>query len=120
MVQEKEIYGRIDNFVVSVLIFTRELPQDIINRELIKQIVRSCSSIGANAREGQTSQTKKEVIRCFSISKREAKETWYWLTLISKLNSNFDIKLTPLIRENEELIAILSTIILTSKKNMKN
>lgn len=61
MTQEKEIYGRIDNFVVSVLKFTRELPLDIINREIIKQIVRSVSSVGANAREGQTSQTKKRI-----------------------------------------------------------
>lgn len=119
MIQEKEIYGRIDRFVVSVLIFTKNLLQDTINREIVKQIIRSCSSIGANAREAQTAQTKKEFIRCFSISKRESKETWYWLTLISKLNPEMSDKIYSLIKESEELTAIISKIILSSKKNSK-
>ena len=111
MIQEKEIYGRIDRFVVSTLVFTRDIPQDVINREIIKQLIRSCSSIGANAREAQTAQTKKEFVRCFSISKREGKETWYWLMLIFKLNPKISVKINSLIQEAGELVAIISKII---------
>ncbi len=119
MIRKKEIYGRIDRFVISSLTFTRVLPQDLTNREIVKQLVRSCSSIGANAWEGQTAQTKKEFIRCFSISKKEAKETWYWLELLQKLNPSFFDKLDPLIKEANELVAIISKIILFSQKSSK-
>lgn len=117
--QDKEIYSRIDKFVLQGLIIIKEIPQDLIKREILKQLIRSMTSIGANAREAQGSQTKKEFIRCMSISKREAKETQYWLFLLSELNITNKSGIDKLRRECDELTAILSAIISSSNKNME-
>jgi|SRR3989344_3489960 len=115
--KEKDIYLRIDSFVLQSILIIRKIPQDIVTREILKQLIRSLTSIGANAREAQASQTKKEFIRCFSISKREAKETQYWLFLINELTLTFKVELEKLQDECDQLIAIISAIITSSLKN---
>jgi len=116
--KEKDIYKRIDRFVLQGLTIIKEVPLDLVNREILKQLIRSMTSIGANAREAQGAQTKREFIRCFSISKREAKESHYWLSILSKINTALEEKLANLIQECDELIAIISAIISSSKKNL--
>jgi four helix bundle protein len=117
--KEKDIYKRIDKFALQSLFVIKKIPLNLINREILKQLIRSITSIGANAREAQASQTKKEFIRCFSISKREAKESQYWLFLLTEINPDFKAILEELAKECDELIAIISTIISSSKKNVK-
>lgn len=116
--KEKDIYKRIDKFVLQSLFVIKKVPQDLITREILRQAIRSTTSIGANAREAQASQTKKEFIRCFSISKREAKESQYWLFLLIELNPTLKTSLKMLIRECDQLTAIISAIISSSKKNL--
>ena len=113
---DKEIYTRIDKFVLATLSLIKNLPRNLINIEILKQLIRSVMSIGANAREGQTAQTRKEFTRCFSISKREAKETRYWLWILLSQNPSYKYKIEPLIKECDELVAIISSIILSTLK----
>jgi four helix bundle protein len=117
--KERDIYKRIDRFVLQSLFLVKKIPLDLVNKEILKQAIRSISSIGANAREAEAAQTKKEFIRCFSISKREAKESQYWLYLLTNFNSEFATEFEVLIKECDELIAIISAIISSSKKNME-
>ena len=117
--KEKDIYRRIDKFVLQSLLIIRKIPRDLVVIEILKQTIRSITSIGANAREAQASQTKKEFIRCFSISKREAKESQYWLFLLSETATSFKVNLEKLQNECDELIAIISAIISSSKRNLK-
>jgi len=49
---------------------------------LSKQVLRSGTSIGANIREANRSQSKKEFIAKLNISLKEADETMYWLELL--------------------------------------
>lgn len=87
MIENKhEIHDRIYKFVLSVLQLTKNIPKTTENLVLLKQVIRSSSSVGANALEVDGSETKKEFIHRFTISKREAKETYYWLSLISDHN----------------------------------
>jgi four helix bundle protein len=114
--KDKEIYTRIDKFVLSVLSIVKILPRDIVNTVVLKQLIRSSTSIGANVREGQTAQTRKEFSHCFSISKREANETRYWLWILLNQNSSYKTKIEILIKECDELIAIISSIILSTNR----
>ena len=54
------------------------------NNEFVisKQLLRSATSIGANAEEGSAAQTKKDFITKMSIASKEARESRYWLRLI--------------------------------------
>ena len=82
---------------------------------LSKQLVRSGTAIGANLNEAISSQSKKDFIYKLGIGLKEARETNYWLRLL-KDSEYFDIKLyAKLNNECEEIIKILSSIILTTK-----
>ena len=83
---------------------------------LSKQLVRSGTSIGANVEEATAAQSRRDFISKMSISSKEARETNYWLRLLrdSKLCGNIDF--SNLIKESEEIIAILTSIVKTSQK----
>jgi len=86
--------------------------------ELSRQLLRSGTSIGANAEEGSVAQTKKDFIAKFSISLKEAHETHYWLRLLkdSELIDIEDAK--DLIQDCEEIQKIVTSILITSKQNL--
>jgi four helix bundle protein len=84
---------------------------------LSKQLLRSGTSIGANTEEASSAQSRKDFISKMAIASKEARETNYWLRLLkdSKItNINYDY----LIRESEEIIRILTSIVKTSQKNV--
>ncbi len=112
-----EIHERIYKFVLRVLASVRALPRTPENNVLIKQVVRSAGSIGANAAEADGAESKKEFIQQFTISKKEAKETFYWLSLIADHNSSFKTRFGLLLDENQQIILIISKIILNAKNN---
>lgn len=74
-------------------------------------------SNGANANEADGTLTKKEFLHTFAIARREAKETSYWLRLLMRLNPRLADKARELEKECLEVVAILSKIIISSRKN---
>ncbi len=114
--KKHEIHDRIYAFVLRVLHAIRQLPRTPENNVLIKQVVRSAGSIGANAAEADGAESKKEFIQQFTIAKKEAKETHYWLSLIADHNSSIKSRFRLLLDENQQIIAIISKIILNAKK----
>lgn len=53
----------------------------------INQLLRSCSSIGANSYEAKYAQSKADFINKLEISLKECYETEYWLEILFKTNS---------------------------------
>ena len=58
------------------------LPRSIANTEDVKQLVRSSGSVGANYIEANESLGKKDFLMRVKISRKEAKESKFWLELI--------------------------------------
>ena len=85
---------------------------------LLKQLLRSGTSVGANISEAQSAYTKKDFINKLGISLKEARESEYWIKLLTATN-HLDIKESESIQKDcEELIKLLTTIIKNSKKNI--
>ncbi len=82
-----------------------------VGRTLGNQILRSGTSIGANVEEGQGGQSRADFLSKYSIARKEARETLYWLRLLVTSEIVSEDKLAPLIQESDELIAILTAII---------
>ncbi len=61
--------------------YVNELPKTISNVENGKQLVRSAGSVGANYIEANESLSKKDFVMRIKISKKETKESRYWLEL---------------------------------------
>jgi len=77
---------------------------------LSKQILRSGTSIGANAREASRAQSKPDFYAKLFISLKEAEETAYWLELLYESDFLPEEKYKIIYVECEELIKILVSI----------
>lgn len=102
-------------FAKQIIKLCKALPKDTIKIELIKQIMRAGCSIGANYREANEALGKKDLIHRLRIARKEAKETHYWLELISEADPQFKAETESLMREVQELRNILTAIIEKSK-----
>jgi len=102
-------------FSLRVIRLCRELEKDHIGRVLGKQLLRSGTSIGANAHEAQGGQSKADFIAKMSVAHKEALETVYWLRLISEARLLSNGNATELLGETEQLVKIISRILITSK-----
>lgn len=91
--------------------YIQKLPKTISNIEDGKQLVRSSGSVGANYIEANEKLGDKDFLFRAKISRKEAKESKYWLRLLHEMNLEFQEISKPLIEESEELRKILSTII---------
>ena len=94
----------------------KSLDKNIINLEIIKQLLRSACSVGANYREANDTLTKKDFLHKIGICRREAKESKYWLELILHSDSSFSDKLEPLIDEALQLARIFASISSSKQK----
>jgi len=93
----------------------KELPKNTINFKLIDQIIRSGTSMGANYREANETETKKDFKYRIRICLKEGKETVYWLNLIIEANPELEIRIKPLLQESIELVKIFAAILEKSK-----
>ncbi|RLC54192.1 MAG: four helix bundle protein [Candidatus Cloacimonadota bacterium] len=115
----KKVYDLGDRtfiFAKNVRLFIKTLPKSIANNEDSKQVIRSSGSVGANYREANEALSKKDFMMKIKISRKEAKESGYWLRLINETNDleNSNTAL-ELIQEATELKKILSAILEKSK-----
>ena len=107
-----DLEERTFQFAKEVRLFIKPLDKTIANYEDAKQVVRSSGSIGANYIEANESLSKKDFVYRLKISRKEAKESIYWLRLINETNNNSNIpKVENLIQEATELKKIFSVII---------
>lgn len=102
-------------FAKRVSAFVNLVPKNISNIEYCKQIVRSSGSVGANYIEANESLGKKDFLLHLKISRKEAKETRYWLNLIT-CDRNQEEEKTELIQESTELMKIFGSIITKKEK----
>ena len=100
-------------FAKNVIEYVRNLPKGIAYSEIGKQLVRSASSVGANYIEANESLSKKDFIMRIKISKKEAKESHYWLKLSTPNKKNESLK-NELMCECEEFQKIFGAIISNS------
>jgi four helix bundle protein len=92
--------------------FLMGLKKDVINVEYIKQLVRSSASVGANYIEANEKLGEQDLKMKIKISRREAKESKYWLNLVLTDNSEKQEKEKMiLLQEAEELRLIFSAIL---------
>jgi four helix bundle protein len=118
-VNSKPVYDleeRTFQFAKAVRIFIKTLSKTIANIEDGKQLIRSAGSVGANYIEANESLGKKDFLMRIKISRKEAKESAYWLRLIHETNElDKSEDSLRLIQEANELKKIFSAILEKSK-----
>lgn len=112
-----DLEDRTFDFGVNIVNFVKELPLDIVYRPIINQLVKSGTSIGANYCEADEANSKKDFTNKIAISKKETKETKYWLKIIAATLDKFKSRALELFREAQELNLIFAAIIRNSKSS---
>jgi len=114
------VYNKSFNFALSII----ELYKKLVKQKefvLSKQLLRYGTSIGANVVEASAGFSKKDFLYKMVLASKEARETNYWLLLLKESRlTNLDI--TEKIRECDELIRLLTSIVKTTQHsiNQKN
>ena len=100
-------------FAKAVRGFVKRLPRSTANHEDTRQLVRSSGSVGANYLEANESLGKKDFAMRIRISRKEAKESIYWLKLLDcEENLENEGNRTQLIQEATELMKIFGAILI--------
>ena len=118
--RENVIVGKTENFADRITKMYRYLSEQRLgDKDMLKQIVRSGTSVGANVSEGQFAQTKAEIKTKMTIALKEANETRYWLKRLYAFGSLSEREYSSIICDNEEIISILTIITRTTKENLR-
>ena len=83
---------------------------------LSKQLLRSGTSIGANAKEAVRGQSKPDFSAKMNIALKEASETEYWLELLRETDYIDEKQFTSIYSDCQEILKILFSIVKTSRK----
>ena len=113
----KDLEKRLMNFTIQVLKFVKTLPRTDENRIYGHQVIRSSSSVGANYAEATCALTRKDFTHDINKSRKEARETSYWLKIIAETNPAFSLKINPIIEESEQIVKIFQASVNTVRKN---
>ncbi len=117
MSEEKNPYDleeRTEKFAIAVRKFAKRIKVALINADDIKQVLRSSGSIGANYIEANESLSKKDFLVRVKISRKEAKETRYWLRVMQIEQPELDEEKAKLHEEATQLMKIFGSIITKS------
>ena len=104
-------------FAVRIVRFYKYLTDEKKEFVLSKQILRSGTSIGANARERKNAQSKADFVSKLSIALKEADESQYWLELLVESEIIDETVFSTLNEDLKEIIALLTSSIKTAKQN---
>jgi len=102
-------------FALEVRKFVKCLKMTIANQEDVRQLVRSSGSIGANYIEAIEALGKKDFLMRIKISRKEAKESIFWLSLLDiSNNEELVVQQKRLSQEATELMRIFGAILTKS------
>jgi four helix bundle protein len=113
----ENIKVRTMTFAIRVLNMSSVIPKNYSSQVISHQIVRSATSAGANYRAACRSKSRRDFVNKLKIVEEEMDETKYWLELIEESKIFSSEKISPLIKECNELLSIIVKSIQTAKVN---
>lgn len=117
---ENAIKDQSKEFAIRIVRLYRFLREEKNEWVISKQLLRSGTSIGANVVEALASISKKEFLAKMYISFKECCETEYWLELLHDTGYLSDEEFKSINHDNIALRKMLSSITLTTSKQLKN
>ena len=111
----EELQARTKAFALRAIKLVDALARSLAAQVIGRQLLRSATSVGANYRAACRAQSRPEFAAKLSIVVEEADESLYWLELIQESKLVKSELLTGIIKEANELVAIM----LASRKTAK-
>jgi four helix bundle protein len=119
MEKKYDLDERLINFASVCIDVSESLPKTFAGVHIASQLVRSSTSPALHYGEAQSAESKNDFIHKMKVCLKELRETFNCLRLIKKKNWYDEVKLSVLIKENNELISIFVSSLKTAQKNKK-
>ncbi len=112
-----DLEDRTKNFSKKIIRLLRMVKINEINRNIILQLIRAATSVGANYCEANNASSRKDFKNKIFICRKEIQETKYWLELLSEVEKGVIVELRILWKEAHELSLIFNKISLSLREN---
>lgn len=116
---KSDLEKRTKVFALRVIQLVGNLPKTKIADVLGYQLLKAGTAVGANYREANRAESRKDFIHKIAIVEKEASETQYWLELLEESDIGLSSERQWLLHEYRELIAIFTSIGKTAKNNIR-
>jgi four helix bundle protein len=107
---------RLRHFAAQVVRLCRTFPDDPAAKHILRQLVRAATGGGSNYEEARGAESRADFIHKVGIANKEMREALYWLRLVQDAEIVVGEQLADLVREADELVAILTASINTAKQ----
>jgi four helix bundle protein len=114
-VNKFELEQRTKQFALKVIAFVGSLPQTKTGAIIEYQLVKAGTSVGANYREANRAESRKDFIHKIGIVEKESSESCYWLEICDETNLGDVPQRHWLLQEARELLAIFTSSGRTAK-----
>jgi four helix bundle protein len=121
-VDEREFKERTKKMALRVIQLVGALPRSKAAGVIGRQLLRSATSVGANYRAACRAKSTADMIAKLGIVEEEADETLYWLELLIESDLMPESRLSDLMREVDEIVAMTVSSIKTlrAKRNRRS
>jgi len=106
----EDLKPRTKRYALRIIKLFCTLPKSDLARVLGRQVLRSGTSVGANYREAYRARSRPEFVSKLGDCLKELEETSYWLELLVESSVIRGEKMSALLQETDELLAIFTTI----------
>ena len=111
---------RLIKFGAAVCRTCEQLPSSVLGKHVGAQLIRSATSPAANYGEVQGAESRRDFIHKLGICLKELRETRSWLKFIVEMDHCPGETLQTVLKECEELLAIIASSIRTARSNGRN
>ena len=108
---------RTKEFALRVIRMVETLPRTDVARIIARQVLRAGTSVGANYRAACRARSRRDFVSKIGIVVEEADESLYWMELLVDATIIQKDRLERLMKEANELTAIFTASLKTSKKS---
>lgn len=111
----QELKDKTKRFGIDIIRFCGDLPRNMSVYVMIKQLIRSATSTGANYRAACRARSRMEFIAKLGIVEEEADESIYWMELLTESGFVPCDKVSRLLKEANEILSIIVSSIKTAR-----
>jgi four helix bundle protein len=117
--EKRDLAERLLEYAARIIKLVKSLPNTLVGRRLGDQSLRSATSAGANYEEARGAESKVDFAHKLQVALKEMRESNYWLRLLVMSGEVSAKRMAGLLEESNQLRAILSKSVATTKGTSK-
>jgi four helix bundle protein len=116
----EELKNRTKTFALRIIKLVNALPKNMAGRSIGNQLIRCGTSVAANYRAVCRARSRADFIAKLGIVEEEADESIFWIELATESNLIKKELISSLLKEANEILAIIISSKISARKNLKN